>query len=100
MRPFCRSLSSLLATAAAMGFSMGMAFTVICTLIADSVPKKMRGLAMGCYNTSVYAGMLACSLAMGRVIRAYGFQAGFALTGAVMLFMLLLFNVMYYRTEK
>lgn len=96
---FCRSLSSLLATAAAMGFSMGMAFTVICTLIADSVPKEMRGLAMGCYNTSVYAGMLACSLAMGRVIRAYGFQAGFALTGAVMLFMLLLFNVMYCREK-
>jgi len=40
------------------------------------------------------------AIAMGRVIRTYGFQAGIALAGAVMLFMLLLFNVMYYRTEK
>lgn len=93
---FCRSLPALLATAAGMGFSMGMAFTVICTLIADSVPKKMRGLAMGCYNTSVYAGMLTCSLGMGVVIRKYGFQAGFSLTGAVMMCMLLLFNVLYH----
>ena len=51
---------------------------------------------MGCYNTSVYAGMLTCSLGMGVVIRKYGFQAGFSLTGAVMMCMLLLFNVLYH----
>jgi len=37
-------------------------------------------------NTGASPGKLACSMAMGRGIRTYGFQAGFVLNGTVMLF--------------
>ena len=91
----CHTLLALLVTAAVMGFSMGIAFTVICALIADAVPNRMRGLAMGCYNTSVYLGMMLCSLGMGIVIREHGFQAGFFLTGSIILGSLILFGLVY-----
>lgn len=96
---FCQSVPSLMVTAAVMGISMGVAFTVITALIAESVPNKMRGVAMGCYNTSVYAGMMLCSGGMGVVIREYGFRAGFFLTGAVITISLLWFKFLYHREE-
>jgi len=68
---------------------------VICTLIVDAVPNRMRGLAMGCYNTSVYLGMIICALGMGIVIREHGFQAGFYLTGGIIFGSLILFGLMY-----
>lgn len=91
----CHSVISLMAAAAVMGVSMGVAFTVICALIADVVPREMRGLAMGCYNTSVYAGMMLCSVGMGMVIKGEGFRAGFFLSGAVGMIVLLLFRFLY-----
>ena len=91
----CHTLLALLVTAAAMGFSMGIAFTVICALIADAVPNKMRGLAMGCYNTCVYLGMMLCALGMGIVIREHGFRAGFFLTGGIISGSLVLFGLLY-----
>jgi MFS family permease len=78
----CRSVVSLMGVAAVMGVSMGVAFTVICALIADVVPRELRGVAMGCYNTCIYAGMMLSSLCMGALIRAKGFSAGFFLSGA------------------
>jgi DHA1 family multidrug resistance protein-like MFS transporter len=78
----CRSVLSLMGVAAVMGVSMGVAFTVICALIADVVPRELRGVAMGCYNTCIYAGMMLSSLCMGAVIRGEGFSAGFFLSGA------------------
>ena len=91
----CHTMLALLVTAAAMGFSMGIAFTVICTLIADAVPNRMRGLAMGCYNTCVYLGMMLCALGMGIVIREHGFRAGFNLTGGIIFGSLILFGLVY-----
>lgn len=93
----CHSVLSLMAAAAVMGISMGVAFTVICALIADVVPREMRGLAMGCYNTCIYAGMMLCSVGMGMVIRGEGFRAGFFLSGAVGVAMMLLFRFLYRR---
>lgn len=93
----CHSVASLMVVAAVMGVSMGVAFTVVCALIADVVPREMRGLAMGCYNTSVYAGMMLCSVGMGMVIRGEGFQAGFFLSGAVGVVVLFLFRFLYHR---
>lgn len=93
----CRSVVSLMAAAAVMGVSMGVAFTVVCALIADVVPREMRGLAMGCYNTSVYAGMMLCSAGMGMIIRGEGFRAGFFLSGAVGVIGLFLFRFLYRR---
>lgn len=93
----CRSVVSLMAAAAVMGISMGTAFTVICALIADVVPREMRGLAMGCYSTCVYAGMMLCSVGMGMVITAEGFRVGFFLSGAVGVIVLFLFRFLYRR---
>ena len=91
----CQTLMALLATAVGMGLSMGIAFTVICTLIADAVPNRMRGLAMGCYNTCVYLGMMLCSVGMGIVIHEHGFRIAFFLTGAIILSSLILFGLVY-----
>ncbi len=93
----CHSVLSLMATAAVMGISLGIAFTVICTLIVDIVPMDLRGLAMGCYNTSVYAGMMLSSIGMGPVIREKGYRAGFFLIGAVAASTLILFRILYCR---
>jgi MFS transporter, DHA1 family, multidrug resistance protein len=91
----CGALPGLLVCAALMGIGMGVAFTVICALIADAVPQQMRGLAVGCYNTSIYAGMLLSSVSMGPVIKARGFQAGFFINGALAAAVLVLFRGLY-----
>lgn len=97
---FCHSLLSLIAAAAVMGVSMGVAFTVVCALIADVVPRETRGLAMGCYNTSVYAGMMLCSVTMGIVIKGVGFRYGFFLSGGVGVIALVLFRFLYRSQQK
>ena len=94
---FCRSVISLMAMAAVMGISLGIAFTVLCSLIVDIVPMELRGLAMGSYNTSVYAGMMLSSVGMGPVIRAAGFRVGFFLISAVGVAVLFLFRFLYGR---
>ena len=94
---FCRCVASLMVTAAVMGISLGITFTVICALIVDIVPMKLRGLAMGCYNTSVYAGMTLSSVGMGPVIREEGFKTSFLLIGAVGVVVLFLFRFLYCR---
>jgi MFS transporter, DHA1 family, multidrug resistance protein len=92
---FCRSLASLMTVAALMGISMGTAFTVICALIADTVPRELRGIAMGCYNTGIYAGMMLSSLGMGVVVGSAGFRAGFILSGSVVGVAMLLFRFLH-----
>jgi MFS transporter, DHA1 family, multidrug resistance protein len=96
---FCNSLASLVVTAAVMGVSMGVAFTVVCALIADVVPRSLRGLAMGSYNTSVYAGMMLSSVGMGQVIKGYGFRTGFLLSGVTVAVVMVLFRFLYRRGE-
>ena len=91
----CSTLLPLVITAAIMGLSMGIGFTVICTLIADAVPPRMRGLAMGCYNTSVYLGMTICALGMGIVIRDRGFAMSSFCTGGIILASVLFFLILY-----
>jgi MFS family permease len=87
----CHSLSPMMAMAAIMGGSMGIVFTAVCALIADSVPRQLRGLAMGCYNTSVYAGMMLSAAVLGKVISGAGFASAFGLTGIVGLIAMALF---------
>ena len=96
----CANLPALLCAAIGMGLSMGIAFTVICALIVDAVPSKMRGLAMGCYNTCVYLGMMLCAIGMGVVIHACGYQTGFYLTGAIIFTALVLFALVYGPGER
>jgi MFS family permease len=93
----CHSVAELMVCAAVMGGSMGVAFTVVCALIAEVVPRDMRGLAMGCYNTSVYAGMMLCSVCMGMVIKGEGFPVAFFLSGSVGMIVLFMFKYLYRR---
>lgn len=96
---WCASVSLLMAAAALMGISMGTAFTVICALIVDAVPSRTRGLAMGCYNTSIYSGMMVCSLCMGPLIKQQGFRAGFFLSGSIVLAGAFMFRMLYNRQQ-
>ena len=91
----CRSALSFVAVAAVMGGGMGVTFTVICALIAAAVPQEKRGLAVGCYNTCIYAGMMLSSAGMGPVIRAEGFRVAFVVNGMVAVMALGLFMRMY-----
>jgi MFS transporter, DHA1 family, multidrug resistance protein len=63
--------------------SMGVAFTSIGALIAETVEPRYRGLAMGGYNGCIYFGLMAGSMGMGPLIEAVGFSRGFLLTGLV-----------------
>jgi MFS transporter, DHA1 family, multidrug resistance protein len=96
----CQSAVSLMATAAVMGISMGVAFTVICALIADVVSRELRGLAMGCYNTCIYAGMMLSSIGLGTVIRGAGFKVGFMLSGVVVVVAMVVFKILYKSQPK
>jgi len=80
-----RTVPMLLAVAVLMGGGMGVAFTVICAQIADLVPPAMRGLAVGCYNTCIYTGMLLSSVSMGSVIGRFGFGLAFLATAVLVL---------------
>lgn len=78
-------------SAAASGVGLGLAFTSIGALIAEVVPPRSRGSAMGGYNTCIYMGMMLSAAAMGAVCAVVGFAAGFYLTAAVNLVLLGLF---------
>ena len=94
---FCHSALSLMGIALVMGTSMGLAFTVIGALIADAVPRETRGLAMGCYNSCIYFGMMLSSLVIGPVIKGEGFGSGFIVTGATGIAVVILFKLLYRR---
>lgn len=90
-----RSLTMLICVAVVMGIGMGVAFTVICARIAELVPAEMRGLAVGCYNTCVYTGMMLSSVAMGPVIKQAGFGGAFVLNGSAGMVVLCLFAALH-----
>jgi len=94
-----RSLTTLIFVAVIMGIGMGVAFTVICAQIAELVPAEMRGLAVGCYNTCVYTGMMLSSVVMGPVIQETGFANAFLLNGAAGAVVLCLF-IHLFRKKK
>lgn len=92
----CRSVTALMLVAIIMGAGMGVAFTVICARIAELVPPQMRGLAVGCYNTCVYTGMMLSSVAMGPVIKLAGFAGAFVLNGMAGIVVVVLFMALYH----
>jgi len=83
--------TTFLVLGALTGIGMGLAFTSVGALIAETVSADARGLAMGGYNTCIYVGMMASSAAMGAIIPHIGFAAAFCLTAAVCLATLLVF---------
>lgn len=67
----------------ALGVSMGLAFTSIGALTAETAPLEFRGLAMGGYNASIYLGMMLSSAFMGPVLVVLGFAGGFMITTGI-----------------
>ena len=82
---FCRTAGGFMLAAAVLGLGMGVAYTAIGALITESVPVRLRGLAMGGYNTSIYIGMMASSALMGALIKGVGFTGGFLVTAGITL---------------
>jgi len=80
---FSTSPAMFFASAFAMGISMGVAFTAIGAMISEMVPADFRGLAMGCYNTCIYIGMMLSGLIMGVVAHSFGFRTCFLITACV-----------------
>jgi MFS family permease len=62
---------------------MAAAFTAIGALLSESVPTRIRGLAMGGYNTCIYGGFTVSAATLGAVISRFGFPAGFAVAGGL-----------------
>jgi MFS family permease len=91
------AVASLSACAALLGLGTGIGFTAMGALIADVVPKELRGLAMGLYNSCIYLGMMLSSATMGYVIKLVGFRYGFFLAGALTLVLTMLFLFIYRR---
>ncbi len=77
--------------AIALGVSMGLAFTSVGALIAETVDPESRGIAMGGYNTCIYFGMMISSTLMGTVIQMIGFEYVFYLTGLLNLMLIGIF---------
>ena len=80
--------------AMALGISMGLAFTSVGALIAETVDSESRGLAMGGYNTCIYFGMMLNSAIMGTLIQMIGFKYAFYLTAVVNLFFIAIFYLL------
>ena len=76
-----RTLLHFVLVGLALGVTMGLAFTPLGALIAETVPPQSRGLAMGGYNTCIYLGMMLSSAFMGGVLGIIGFVQSFFLTG-------------------
>lgn len=65
------------------GGSMAVTFTAIGAVLSESVPTRIRGLAMGGYNTCIYGGFAVSAATLGIAISRSGFPAGFAIAGGL-----------------
>ena len=64
-----------------LGVSMAIAFTSVGALIAEIAEPRIRGIAMGGYNTCIYFGLMTGSIGLGPLIEGIGFGRGFLITG-------------------
>jgi MFS transporter, DHA1 family, multidrug resistance protein len=87
-------VTTFLLSAAALGASMGLAFTSIGALTAEAAAPEFRGLAMGGYNAAIYLGMMLSSALMGPVIQRVGFTDGFLLTALINLILVACFYLL------
>ena len=63
------------------GGTMAATFTAIGAVLSESVATRIRGLAMGGYNTCIYGGFLVSAATLGVVMERFGYAAGFAVAG-------------------
>lgn len=89
-----RTVGHFMMFAIALGASMGLAFTSVGALIAETVDSESRGVAMGGYNTCIYFGMMLNAALMGTVIQRIGFEYGFYLTAVVNVLFIAIFYLL------
>lgn len=65
------------------GGAMAATFTAVGALLSEAVETRIRGLAMGGYNTCIYGGFAVSAATLGTVIQRWGFSAGFAVAGGL-----------------
>ncbi|MCL5965948.1 MAG: MFS transporter [Deltaproteobacteria bacterium] len=81
----------------AIGGTMAVTFTAIGAVLSESVDTRVRGLAMGGYNTCIYGGFAVSAATLGTVIEKNGYPAGFALAAGLCAFSSLLFHLVFPR---
>ncbi|HEY5765466.1 MAG TPA: MFS transporter [Candidatus Deferrimicrobiaceae bacterium] len=81
------------------GGAMSATFTAIGAVLSESVPTRIRGLAMGGYNTCIYGGFALSAATLGFVISAFGYRAGFAAAGGCCAAATLAFAFLFPRTS-
>lgn len=67
----------------AVGATMAATFMAVGAVLSEAVPMRVRGLAMGGYNTCIYGGFALSAATLGFVIERRGYPAGFAVAGAL-----------------
>ena len=77
------------------GGGMAAAFTAIGAVLSESVPTRVRGLAMGGYNTCIYGGFAVSAATLGAVISRFGFAAGFAAAGGLCALSIVAFALLF-----
>jgi MFS family permease len=80
------------------GGAMAAAFTAIGAALSEAVPTRIRGLAMGGYNTCIYGGFAISAATLGTVITHFGFSAGFAVAGGLCAVSILAFALLFPQT--
>lgn len=93
-----REESALYLLFIAIGGSMAATFTAIGAVLSESVPTRIRGLAMGGYNTCIYGGFAVSAATLGIVISRFGYGAGFAVAGGCCVAATLAFVLWFPRT--
>ncbi len=63
----------------AIGGTMAVTFTAVGAVLSESVETRVRGLAMGGYNTCIYGGFAFSAATLGAAIERSGYAAGFGL---------------------
>jgi MFS family permease len=66
---------------AGVGGTMAATFTGIGAVLSESVAMRVRGLAMGGYNTCIYGGFMVSAATLGIAIERWGYAVGFAFAG-------------------
>jgi MFS family permease len=79
---FFRGELTLYLLFAGIGGAMAATFTAIGAVLSESVATRVRGLAMGGYNTCIYGGFMVSAATLGVVIERWGYAAGFGVAGA------------------
>ena len=82
------------------GGAMAATFTAVGALLSEAVDTRIRGLAMGGYNTCIYSGFAVSAATLGAVIHRFGFSAGFAAAGGVCAVATLAFPLVFARRGK